>query len=95
MTTTKTISKAEQLRIKQATSFIDYNLRNKLTQFENDYLENFGKWEIEKLQDEIKKLQSKNEEIAEKKERHWETNIKNNEFRIQKNRTKIKIRYFD
>ena len=91
MATIKTISKAEQIRIKQATSFIDYNLRNKLTQFENDYLEHFGKWEIEKLQNEIKNLQSKNEEIAEKKERHWETNIKNNEFRIQKIEEKLKL----
>ena len=76
---TTTISKAEQTRIKQATTFIDANLRRKLTQFENDYLEHSGKWAIRKLED----LKKQNKKIAEKAERYWETHIKNNEYRIK------------
>ena len=94
MTTTKTISKAEQLRIKQATSFIDYNLRNKLTQFENDYLKHFGEWEVKKIKNEINEIKFKIKEIAEKKDRHWETNIENNKFRIQKIEEKLKFTCF-
>ena len=91
METTKTISKAEQNRIKQANSFIDFNLRKKLEGFENDYIEHSGKWAIKKLEMEIEDLKKQNIKIAEKRERYYETRISNNNFRIELLEKKLRL----
>lgn len=91
METIKTLSKAEQNRIKQATLYIDFNLRKKLEEFENNYIEHSGNWAIKKLEIEIENLKKQNVKIAEKKERYYQTYISNNNFRIELLEKKLKL----
>lgn len=81
MSTPVQFSKVEQTRRRQATEYINANLRRKLTDFENDYLNHAANWAVRKLEIEIKEWE---EAIAEvdRMERGWEIRIKNHQYRI-------------
>ena len=73
---TTTISKAEQTRLRQATEHINANLRRKLTDFENDYLNHAANWAVRKIEIEIKEWEVAIEKV-DKNKRGWEVTIQN------------------
>jgi len=84
------INKAQEKRDRQNTEFINHNLRRKLMEFENEYLNSCVDFEFRSRQSKIKSIKReilefpKSKEASKMSPQRIETIIKNFEYRIEK-----------
>lgn len=78
-----TISQAEQKRIKEATNYLDFNLRRKLTSFENKYLQHSVEWAIKDIENKINLNQQAIEKV-DKTKAFWQNRIDSYNHSIEK-----------